>query len=151
MEGRVLTCVYCGQEYPQETPAWGNEVLTEHIRACPKHPIRKAEADVALLRGALAGLVRSSDKAELEQMELAMRLLPAPAADKAASIDAIHALLATLPNAYANTRSDDSQQADVDPVCADCGSDLPANGYCPCASALRAAGRELREDGGKDA
>jgi hypothetical protein len=37
------------------------------------------------------------------------------------------------------------QQADVDPVCADCGSDLPANGYCPCASALRAAGRELKQ------
>jgi hypothetical protein len=98
MEGRVLTCVYCGHEYPQETPAWGNEVLTEHIRVCPKHPMRKAEADIALLRGALAGLVGASDKSELEQMELALRLLPAPAADKAASIDAIHALLATLPN-----------------------------------------------------
>lgn len=24
MEGRVLTCVYCGREYPQETPAWGD-------------------------------------------------------------------------------------------------------------------------------
>ena len=105
MEGRVLTCVYCGHEYPQETPAWGNEVLTEHIRVCPKHPMRKAEADIALLRGALAGLVGASDKAELEQMELAVRLLPAPAADKAASIDAIHALLATLPNAPAEARA----------------------------------------------
>lgn len=37
-------------------------------------------------------------KAELEQIELAMRLMPVPMADKAASIDAIHALLATLPN-----------------------------------------------------
>lgn len=106
MEGRVLTCVYCGHEYPQETPAWGNEVLTEHIRVCPKHPMRKAEADIALLRGALAGLVGASDKAELEQMELAVRLLPAPAADKAASIDAIHALLATLPNAAGEVRRD---------------------------------------------
>ena len=48
MDGRVLTCVYCGHEYPQETPAWGNEVLTEHIRVCPKHPMRRAEADIAL-------------------------------------------------------------------------------------------------------
>jgi len=95
---RVLTCVYCGHEYPQETHAWGNAVLTEHIRVCPKHPMRKAEADIALLRGALAGLVGASDKAELDQMELAIRLMPAPAADKAASLDAIHALLATLPN-----------------------------------------------------
>ena len=50
----MLTCVYCGHEYPQETPACGNEVLTEHIKVCPKHPMRKAEADIALLRGALA-------------------------------------------------------------------------------------------------
>jgi len=106
MEGRVLTCVYCGQEYPQETPAWGNEVLTEHIRVCPKHPMRKAEADIALLRGALAGLVGASDKAELEKMELAMRVLPAPAADKIASINAIHALLATLPNASAQPKQE---------------------------------------------
>ena len=98
MEGRVLTCVYCGHEYPQETPSWGNEVLTEHIRVCPKHPMRKAEADMTLLRNALAGLVGASDKAELEQMELAVRVLPAPDADKIASLNAIHALLATLPN-----------------------------------------------------
>ena len=98
MEGRVLTCVYCGHEYPQATQAWGNDVLTEHIRVCPKHPMRKAEADIALLRGALAGLVGASDKAELEQMDVMMRSPPAPAADKAAIIDAIHALLSTLPN-----------------------------------------------------
>jgi hypothetical protein len=96
-EGRVLTCVYCGHEYPQETPAWGNEALTEHIRVCPKHPMRKAEADIALLRGALAGLVGASEKAELEQIEVFMRSLPAPEADKIASLNAIHALLATLP------------------------------------------------------
>lgn len=98
MEGRVLTCVYCGHEYPQETPAWGDKVLTDHIRECTKHPMRKAEADIALLRGALAGLVGASDKAELDQMELAVRVLPAPEADKIASLNAIHALLATLPN-----------------------------------------------------
>jgi hypothetical protein len=97
--GRVLACVYCGQEYPQETPAWGDKVLTDHIRECRKHPMRKAEADIALLRNALAGLVGASDKAELEQLELAMHVLPAPEADKIASLNAIHSLLATLPNA----------------------------------------------------
>ena len=32
----VLTCVYCGQEYPAGTPASGadNEVLTNHIKIC---------------------------------------------------------------------------------------------------------------------
>lgn len=95
----MLTCVYCGQEYPQDTPAWGNGILTDHIRVCPTHPMRKAEADIALLRAALAGLVGASDKAELEKMEAVVRIVPAPEADKIASLNAIHALLAT---AHAN-------------------------------------------------
>ena len=55
MNGRILTCVYCGHEYPQNTPSAGSEVLTEHIKVCPRHPMRKAEADIALLRSALVG------------------------------------------------------------------------------------------------
>lgn len=51
----------------------------------------RTERDIAV--AALVGLVGSSTRAELEQMEMAMRLMPAPAADKAATIDAIHALL----------------------------------------------------------
>ena len=90
MKGRVLTCVYCGHEYPQDTPAHGNKVLTDHIRVCAKHPMRKAEADIVLLRTALIGLI-------LEQTELLMRSMPAPEEDKAVSINAIHALLATMP------------------------------------------------------
>jgi len=42
-QGRILTCVYCGMEYPQDTPAWGDKVLTDHIKICPKHPMRKLE------------------------------------------------------------------------------------------------------------
>jgi hypothetical protein len=56
MEGRVLTCVYCGHEYPQDTPSWGNNVLTEHIKVCPKHPMRQAEATIAALREENANL-----------------------------------------------------------------------------------------------
>ena len=100
MDGRVLTCVYCGHEYPQNTPAHGSQVLTEHIKVCGSHPMRKAEADIALLRSALAGLIGADSEDELRQMEIAMRLLPALDADKAVSINAIHALLATMtPNA----------------------------------------------------
>ncbi|MFA6678861.1 MAG: hypothetical protein WCR96_00025 [Candidatus Methanomethylophilaceae archaeon] len=96
MENRVLTCVYCGHEYPQETSAWGSDVLTEHIKVCQKHPMRKAENDIALLRKALIGLVGVNKKEELEQMDVAMRLIPAPDADKIASLNAIHALLETM-------------------------------------------------------
>ena len=72
-------------------------MLTEHIKVCPKHPMRKAEADVALLRKALSGLIGVETKSDLEQMEAAMRFVPAPDADKAVSINAIRALLATMP------------------------------------------------------
>lgn len=94
-ESRVLTCVYCGHEYPQDTPAAGSEILTDHIRQCEKHPMRKLESDRTVLRNALVALVGSGDVAELQIMEVEVRRLPAPAADKAATIDAIHALIAT--------------------------------------------------------
>jgi hypothetical protein len=48
----------------------------------------------------LVGLVGVDGLTELEQMESVMRLLPAPAEDKAKTIDAIHALLATISEAH---------------------------------------------------
>lgn len=62
-----------------------------------RHPMRKAEADIAMLRSALAGLIGADTEDELRNMEAMMRLLPAPEADKAVSINAIHALLSTIP------------------------------------------------------
>ena len=91
----ILTCVYCGMEYPEGTPPAKAQILTDHIKVCEKHPMRHAEATILKLRTALIGLVGASDKKELEGMELAIRNLPAPMADKAASIDAIHALIET--------------------------------------------------------
>jgi len=49
------------------------------------------------LRAALAALVGVDGREDLEQLEAVMRLTPAPAEDKAVTIDAIHALIATLP------------------------------------------------------
>lgn len=48
--GRVLTCVYCGHEYPQDTPAHGDKVLTDHIAGCAKHPMRAVIEDRDRLR-----------------------------------------------------------------------------------------------------
>jgi hypothetical protein len=55
---RILTCVYCGHEYPQGTGAWNDEILTKHIKICPKHPMREAEAKIKQLEERLkdAGL-----------------------------------------------------------------------------------------------
>lgn len=61
----------------------------------------KAASERDRLRAALSGLVGVSTREELEAMELFMRAAPAPAEDKAVSIDAIHALLATVVHAEA--------------------------------------------------
>jgi len=58
---RILTCVYCGHEYPQDTPAAGSEVLTEHIKVCDRHPLRKAERTIASLHDALEQLIDNTD------------------------------------------------------------------------------------------
>ena len=47
------------------------------------------------LRSALIGLVGAEDEEELQAMEVVLRLVAAPQADKAGMINAIHALLAT--------------------------------------------------------
>ena len=96
MNGQIITCVFCGQEYPIGTPTHGSAILTEHIKVCERHPLRKAESDVAMLRAALVGLIGQDGEQELRIMEAALRALPAPEADKVVSINAIHALIATL-------------------------------------------------------
>lgn len=99
MEGRVLTCVYCGHKYPQDTPAAGDQVLTDHIRICPKHPLRAAEKKIKLLRSALIGLVGASDRKELEGIEAFTRIYMAqgtiPQKDGSGMINAVHAILET--------------------------------------------------------
>ena len=95
MKSRILTCVYCGMEYPQGTPASGDKVLTDHIKVCEKHPMRKAEEAIKRLRSALADLVGASEKEELEQMEFYLRSVPGVEKDKIAAINAIHVLIDT--------------------------------------------------------
>lgn len=93
----VLTCVYCGMEYPAGTPASGSDVeaLTKHIKVCEKHPLREAEEKIIKLRTALIGLVGVKSPDELRMMEATMRALPVPESDKVVSLNAIHALLET--------------------------------------------------------
>jgi hypothetical protein len=95
-EGVVITCVYCGHEYPKGTPAAKHQLLTEHIKICESHPMRDAEATVIKLRSALSGVLGVDGKEDLEQMEVLIRLADAPAKDKAVTIDAIQALIDTL-------------------------------------------------------
>lgn len=48
-----------------------------------------------LLRSALAGIVGASEPDELRKIEVVMRSFPAPEQDKAVTLNAIHALIAT--------------------------------------------------------
>ena len=91
----TLTCVYCGMAYPEGTPPHGAQILTDHIRVCEKHPMRRAEAKIFILRKALMDLIGASNEEELEAMETVLRSTPAPAADKVAAINAIRALIET--------------------------------------------------------
>jgi len=91
-ENNVVTCVYCGHQYPDGTPTAKHELLTEHIKTCEQHPMREAEHKIERLCNALAGLIGASTKEELDAMELAIRSTPAPDSDKAAAINAIDAL-----------------------------------------------------------
>jgi hypothetical protein len=97
--GRVLTCVYCGMEYPQGTPSHGAQVLTDHIKVCEKHPMRECELDRDKLRRALIGLVGVDKKEKLEEMEATLRILPMPEVDRICTINAITALLETAEKA----------------------------------------------------
>jgi len=60
----VVTCVYCGHEYPDGTPASQHERLTAHIRVCDKHPMRPLESENAQLKERVKEL-----EAELDQVE----------------------------------------------------------------------------------
>jgi len=86
--------VYCGHEYPQETPAHGDKVLTDHIEQCEKHPLRAVIVQRDRLRAALAELVGASTPDELNALEVGVRATAVCEEDRAAALNAIHALRA---------------------------------------------------------
>lgn len=90
----ILTCVYCGNEYPKGTPPSGSQILTDHIKVCEAHPLFKANSHIAKLRAALLGLI-GCEASELQEMEAILRVTPGIEKDKIAAINAIHALQET--------------------------------------------------------
>ena len=58
---QTLTCVYCGIEYPPGSPTHGSEVLTEHIRVCPEHPMRELEEEKQALTNRIENLECGND------------------------------------------------------------------------------------------
>jgi len=64
---RTITCVYCGHKYAQQDETWNNDELTEHIKACPLHPMRKVEADLTAARAEVEQAQQSVFYAESER------------------------------------------------------------------------------------
>ncbi len=93
----ILTCVYCGQEYPPGTPPHGAQILTDHIKVCIKHPMRALEVKYALIRNALLGLVGTEDRIHLDAMEAHTRMTKSICEeDRAGTLNAIHAIRETI-------------------------------------------------------
>jgi hypothetical protein len=58
---QVVTCVYCGQEYPPGTPTSQADALTAHIKVCEKHPMRAAEQLIRDLKAAIGDMQTSME------------------------------------------------------------------------------------------
>lgn len=95
MSDPIITCVYCGHEYPNGTPTAKHQLLTEHIKVCNKHPMRGAEKKINKLRTALIGLIGAESPEELDSMEATLRSMPGIDSDKIAAINAIDAIRST--------------------------------------------------------
>lgn len=76
---RVVTCVYCGHEFPEGTPTSQDAALTEHIRGCVSHPMRRVEMerDEALRDAVCAELARErcvNPETDLDERSMAARM-----------------------------------------------------------------------------
>jgi hypothetical protein len=92
-ETNVVTCVYCGHQYPEGTPTHQTELLTEHIRFCEYHPLRKSEKRVKKLREALEGVVGEDSFDGLMEMSLLIKRLGIPEKERDAVLNAINVLI----------------------------------------------------------
>ena len=72
MSDRIVTCVYCGHEYPDGTPTSQDEKLTEHIKVCKKHPMRELEQQLAAANARVAELEK--DNARQKRLATISRL-----------------------------------------------------------------------------
>lgn len=70
-------CAYCGMKYPKGTPKHHNELLSEHIKVCPEHPMRQAEERIKKLRKALIdGIFAIGGSASEDSLDIFICMLP---------------------------------------------------------------------------
>ncbi len=100
---RILTCVYCGHQYQDGTPAAKHAALTEHIQTCEQHPLTALRQKVKVFCDHMAEALGAEPLAEEEHdldvlAETLITRLKAQAQDIAAENlrDAAASLLAAL-------------------------------------------------------
>lgn len=55
---KIVTCAFCGEQYPRGTPAHTADVLAEHIVKCERHPMKAMADRNALLEAAALAVKR---------------------------------------------------------------------------------------------
>jgi hypothetical protein len=91
---RVVTCVYCGQAYPEGTPTHGAQILKDHIRMCPEHPMRELEEQNRILKKALLVLLNMDKNKTLENCRnITLKFDKLSDSQKNSIIDAIDLLI----------------------------------------------------------
>lgn len=63
----VLTCAFCGEEYPADTPPSQHDALTAHVRVCVRHPMRAVEQERDALAARVTALEHALDIETLRQ------------------------------------------------------------------------------------
>ena len=66
--GLYVNCVYCGHRYgpDTETPVSKAQVLKEHIKVCPDHPMSTLTRDLAAHRAMIAKMADELDGIQLD-------------------------------------------------------------------------------------
>ena len=101
-----VTCAFCGATYPRGTPRHGDGALADHIKVCPKHPMRDAEAERDALRDNIATLANGVVEITADKLVLNRE------------IDALRAQLSTMTQAVglATTASPTMEMNAADPI-----------------------------------
>lgn len=59
---QVLTCAFCGQEYPPGTPSSQHKLLLEHVLVCADHPMREVERKLASVQNDIERMAKDTER-----------------------------------------------------------------------------------------
>lgn len=92
--GVVLTCAFCGAEYPVGTPSAGAVVLADHIRVCERHPMHELEARHKRLCAAVYEMIGCDTADEARELTKVLGVFATVDPDARKALALIEALIA---------------------------------------------------------